>query len=112
MREIKFRAWCMETMVDVLDYHFSETNPYIKTKGGGFSKNFIPMQYIGRKDKNGVEIYSGDLIQHYAFDEGSVFEVQWDEDNGCWHGFGVFHEWADCEVVGNIYESPELLEEK
>ena len=77
-------------------------------------QHWIWMQFTGLKDKNGKEIYEGDYLQHA---DGEVSVVEWLD--GC---FVVRHFWnkkkSDCdfiaaknlfEIIGNIYENPELL---
>jgi uncharacterized phage protein (TIGR01671 family) len=93
------------------------------------SDAFTVMQYTGLKDKNGVEIYEGDYI-NYGGDEPDIGEVRWVEEGVQWEGCGKYypHFWAihyeiapddwgrptypleeGGEVVGNIFENPELV---
>jgi len=84
-----------------------------------------PMQFTGLKDRNGVEIYEGDIIKYhyFYFSNGSEIEnecvcsVKWDDtfanfDAMDKDGFAHFLGQASddgIEVIGNIYEHPELL---
>lgn len=78
-----------------------------------YEKDLKIMQYTGLKDKNGKEIYEGDILSDgndekpykVVFENGS-FRAEAD-------GYSLDLEDYDdiCEVVGNIYENPELIEE-
>lgn len=79
-----------------------------------------PMQSTGLVDENGKEIFNGDVLKTY---DGELAKVVWNKYLGCWEAefldeivdlsevADVKSNRSDCEVVGNIYENPELLEE-
>lgn len=70
---------------------------------------FIPLQCTGKKDKNNKLIFAGDIVREYD-EYGYVMtkEVVFLED--VMFGFNINVEF-DYEIIGNIYENPELLEE-
>jgi uncharacterized phage protein (TIGR01671 family) len=136
MRDIKFRVWdceekemlypgsnatelnsimdCAITFDDVgcevAVRYYGEDNYLTKTK-------FELMQYTGRKDKNGKEIYEGDIVRDK---DGRILEVFWNSIGvgGWWFcelkdGDKMHAEKIDLDslkVIGNIYENPKLLE--
>ena len=122
-RAIKFRAWVNGHWVDWLPNSktlgdYNEVGIYADEYNTD-SKCYIE-QYTGLKDKNGKEIYEGDIMRFDAID----YEIYWSFDFSGWHnrrvdgeerfyGANSFEEVIKFgKVIGNIHENPELLEVK
>ena len=125
----KFRAWTEEGKVMYYDvYPFKNDALLLSYDEIAFDEvpasDFILMQSTGLKDKNGSEIFEGDIVKYEAGCNTVTEEVAYDKN---FAGFGVrdadtdiiftFLQLADVvdlislEVVGNIYQNPELLGE-
>lgn len=117
MREIKFRFW--SKYLDA--FAIPDDDIFV---GALKDPKMVVMQYTGFKDKNGKEVYEGDICHYYkknyrAFDADKerTFRVGWSESQGRWgindSNIPLAHfENENLEIVGNIYEDPELLEAK
>jgi len=112
-REIKFRAWDKDKMVEFMLLDIAdESVEYIDISG--WMKEEALMQYTGLKDKNGTEIYEGDIFRQKGMDNdlivGTIIFYD-DLSYRCREGNYIFHKVKFAgEVIGNIYENPELLE--
>ena len=130
MREIKFRAWdhedkkmwkviafsesiwgeSEEPNITICDFGKDPTNYETEIRN---STNYELMQYTGLKDKNGEEIFEGDIVQFKSIRNITErYEVEY-TNYGEW-AIGIQRlstRFGNCEVIGNIYENPDLLEE-
>lgn len=124
MRPIKFRAWDKNIKRWVSGFHISDDGrvwEYVQYEGWMDRSGIIEIVlFTGLLDKNGIEIYAGDLLRwlrpvmivNPAKPEGYPFEVRWDNK---FTGFFPFCHpnrevnTFDVEVIGNINENPELL---
>ena len=113
MREIKFRAWDKKQKCWILDQQIKKNfNQYYN------QPNSILMQYTGLKDKRRKEIYEGDVLYYKLLEQNYL--VQWDIHNAKFSAIGKRNTFDSnayrasafdqMEIVGNIYENPELLE--
>ncbi len=124
MRDLKFRAY------DKVAQEFIYSD---KTAGGMWRyfkiledrgiRHFESQQFTGLLDKQGKEIFEGDIVD--LISDGVAREpaqVCWNDDSGGWiyrrisswdllNGQGIFPQWKPVEVIGDIFSNPELLKE-
>jgi len=97
-------------------------NEYLFDRNGHKAEDLIVMQFTGLKDKNNKEIYEGDILKSApkGHEPRTLYQIIWDEENlrwtmkepdgalfyGCNTDDNKFFVW---EIIGNIYENPELL---
>ena len=118
MREIKFRVWDTEQKEFTISLLQYLPDGSLKAEPCG-----ILMQYTGLKDKNGKEIYEGDIVVKGRGKHKTQGEVKFVPDCGAYSidgisdGLNIGHHIVlafngianDCKVIGNIYENKELL---
>jgi uncharacterized phage protein (TIGR01671 family) len=103
-REIKFRVW---------DALRKDMHHYDLSKISNGSYNINPdhiMQFTGLHDRTGKEIYEGDIVSYYELNpyvilyQDGLYLLENKE-----LGNVYFPLWGECEVIGNIFENPDLL---
>ena len=123
MREIRFRAWSedIREMIQVSRLDIKEETIHYENGIKSLNreqeldfwwKPYVLMQYTGLKDKNGVEIYEGDIVRYFrselaviVYRNGGVDirSLSWGDREPIQRRLG------EIEVVGNIYQNNDLL---
>ena len=117
-REIKLRAFVksLNKVLDVVEIRFLANEVGVGTRHDWHYhdiKDVELMQYTGIKDKNGVEIYEGDILEGNGIGVLVWFDDRFGVGSGKINNYHVVDEISKYEmeinkVIGNIYENPEL----
>ena len=122
---LKCRAWLKadKEMISVEEIAFDTkwVRSFYKLTSRWFKLEEVElMQSTGLCDKEGTEVFDGDILHHQIQTE-YTFIVKYDKDNARWYGDGLSRTYRIditkdflqyYKVIGNIYENPELLENK
>ena len=130
---VRYRAWDVlaEKMIDEIlmisfvrkeiigKFSDGSTSVPLKFEDERNGEDVILMQTTGLKDKNGKEIFEGDIVKMSkdVYSDPTYYEVV-RHYGGAYrleskqHGCELWLRHTDCKVVGNIYENPDLLEDK
>ncbi len=111
MKEIKFRAW---------DSNRKEMCPDCLNSMGspGWRIGKVLEQFTGLQDKNGKDIYKGDIVEFPESLDDTRYSIMFLQGRlgihakrkNSYHFSSLSEHWAVCEIIGNIHENPELLE--
>lgn len=124
-REIKFRAWDGSKMIysENAEFYLMPNNKVQIPSSTGhefYDKEYPLMQYTGRQDKNGKEIYEGDIVKGFLMfecnplitmgvveycNEFAAYGLKNDAGLTLFHN----HDIQSFEIIGNIYKNPSLL---
>jgi uncharacterized phage protein (TIGR01671 family) len=114
-REIKFRDWDPETK----EMQYFNLDQYDRTVHDAYGNI---MQFTGLLDKNGKEIYEGDLLQYDGYNfklinKEKIYQIKYDDNLAQYYSYNlensfdtflVVRAWKESKIIGNIYQNPEL----
>ena len=114
-REIKFRAWNDSKKDWEGNFSISRIGSFLRLGISQSTEGIHVMQFTGLLDKNGKEIYEGDIVADRSHTD-LIFAIEYDNEHAGYYMPEAFEEecrWpiseVELEIIGNIYESPELL---
>lgn len=125
MREIKFRAW--DKKHKKMRGHTDPQTIQAVIFHNDYNGRVIPIQYTGLKDMNSKEIYEGDIVTDGEYVGEVLFHDRWyevgmhsgklawcifDKKTGEYITLGECDDEETWEIIGNVYENPEILTDK
>ena len=120
MRELKFRVWDkVDERIKYADIEWFDDMFAFRFEHRGFEEDdnsdVVIMQFIGLKDKNGIDIYEGDIVRPFG-DQGSLaqiiffapsFKLATKLNNGSYNLWNYYKD--EIEIIVNIHQNPELI---
>lgn len=119
MSKNKFRALFENQVTEIRTWFYISVGNAADPKWGARVTDW--QQFTGLCDKHGQEIYEGDILRPSVVNRKSLYEVRWNQGSASFHlkpigrkegGYSLYRNgegYSPYEVIGNIYENPELL---
>ena len=114
-RIIKFRQYLTDKKImlsweELINQEHEDSETLEATLTEKFSNASEPMQFTGLTDKNGKEIYEGDILRVRMNPEQNMIEpVEYRESSYCCGDYGLCAVDHESVIIGNVFQNPELL---